>query len=222
MKNVCDAVGHAHEKGIIHRDLKPSNILVTKDGQPHVVDFGLAKASMKEDDDVTISIDGEITGTLAYMSPEQAAGRLDKIGEPTDVYSLGVILHQLLTGRLPHDVSGSRYDVVKRIVEKEVESPRKYDEYIDSDLESLILTALAQELEERYPSAVVLLQDIENYLNGEPLLARSMSATYRIRKRFRKHAKPIAKTLLHVSVVAAIIVVAYCLVSYERRKRKEV
>jgi len=221
MASVSDAIRHAHERGIIHRDLKPSNILVTKDGQPHVVDFGLAKASMKEEDDVTISIDGEVAGTLAYMSPEQAAGRLDKIGEQTDVYSLGVILHQLLTGRFPHDVSGSRYEVIKSIVEEEVESPREYDDSIDSDLESLLLTALAQKPEDRYPSAAVLSQDIKNYLNGEALLARSLSATYRIRKRFRKHAKQIAKTLMLAAVVAAIIVVAYCLVSSERKKRLE-
>ena len=211
MKDVCDAVGYAHDKGIIHRDLKPSNILVAKDGRPHVVDFGLAKASMDEDD-LTISVDGEITGTLAYMSPEQAAGRLNKIGEPTDVYSLGVILHQLLTGHFPHDVSGSRYDVVKRIVEEDVQSPRTYDDSVDSDLESLILTALAQEPEDRYPSAVVLMQDIENYLNREPLLARSMSATYRIRKHVRKHARPIAKSFLFIAIVVASITITYYLV----------
>jgi len=221
MKYVCDAVGYAHEKGIIHRDLKPSNILVTKDGRPHVVDFGLAKASMDEDDEVTISIDGEITGTLAYMSPEQAAGRLDKISEPTDVYSLGVILHQLLTGRLPHDVSGNRYEVVKRIVEEDVQSPRVYDDSVDSDLESLILTALARDPEERYPSAVVLLQDIENYLKREPLLARSMSATYRIRKRFRKHAKRIVRSFLFITTLAVVIAASFYLVNSERKKRYE-
>ena len=221
MRNVCDAVQHAHQRGIIHRDLKPSNILVTKDGQPHVVDFGLAKASVKENDDITISIEGEVTGTLAYMSPEQAAGRINKIGEQTDVYSLGVILYQLLTGRLPHDVSGSRYDVVKRIVEDEVENPRDYDGHIDSDLESLLLTALAKEPEERYPSAAVLLQDIRNYLNGEPLYARSLSATYRIRKRVRKHAKPIAGAFLFLIIIGAIATVSFCLVSSERKKRIE-
>lgn len=222
MKEVCGAIRHAHEQGIIHRDLKPSNILVTKDGKPHVVDFGLAKASMKEEGDVTISIDGEITGTLAYMSPEQAAGRLGQIGEQTDVYSLGVILYQLLTGRLPHDVTGSRYDVIKRIVEGQVESPTDYAEHIDADLESLLLTSLAKEPHERYPSAAVLFQDIGNYLNGEPLFARSLSATYRIRKRVRKHAKPIAVTGLLVTLVAVIIAGSLYLVHSERKKRQSV
>jgi serine/threonine protein kinase len=222
MKEVCDAIRHAHEQGIIHRDLKPSNILVTKDDKPHVVDFGLAKASMKEEGDVTISIDGEITGTLAYMSPEQAAGRLDQIGEQTDVYSLGVILYQLLTGRLPHDVTGSRYDVIKRIVEGQVENPTDYAEHIDADLESLLLTSLAKEPHERYPSATVLFQDIGNYLNGEPLFARSLSATYRIRKRVHKHAKPIAVTSALVTIIAVIIAGSLYLVHSERKRRQSV
>jgi len=219
MKDVCDGIRHAHKQGIIHRDLKPSNILVTKDGKPHIVDFGLAKAFTQEVDDVTISIEGEVAGTLAYMSPEQAAGRTDKISERTDVYSLGVILHELLTGRLPHDVSGSRYDVIKRIVEEDVESPRQDTETIDTDLESLILTALAKEPKDRYPSAGVLLQDIENYLNGEALLARSLSRTYRLRKRIGKYRKPVAAAFGFVGVLCVVIAVALYFIHVERKKR---
>jgi len=215
MKDVCDGVGHAHKHRIVHRDLKPSNILVTKDGRPHIVDFGLAKTFMQEIDDVTISIDGEVAGTLAYMSPEQAAGRTDKISERTDVYSLGVILHELLTGRLPHDVSGSRYDVIKRIVEQDVESPRHDSGSIDADLESIILTALAKEPEDRYPSAGVLLQDIENYLNGEALLARSLSRTYRLRKRIGQYRRPVAVTLGFVGVLCVVIAVALYFIHIE-------
>ena len=221
MMDVCDGVRHAHQRGIIHRDLKPSNILVTQDGQPHIVDFGLAKASMKEEDDLSISIEGEIAGTLAYMSPEQAAGRTDKISERTDVYSLGVILHELLTGRLPHDMSGSRYDVLRRIVEDEVERPSEDSELIDNDLEAVILTALAKEPEDRYPSAAVLRQDIENYLNGEALYARSLSRTYRLRKRIGRYRKPVVATLAVLAPLFAVIAGAVFLVCIEHRKRME-
>jgi len=208
-ERICDAIQHAHKKGIIHRDLKPSNILVTKDGQPHIVDFGLAKTSEKSESDMTISIDGELAGTLAFMAPEQAAGRMDQISVRTDVYSLGVILYRLVTGESPHNLSGSRYDTIKSIVEEDIVAPRELNPAIDADLESLILTALEKEPENRYPSAGVLRQDIRNYLNGEPLLARSMSTTYLIRKGVRKRAKPIAKVVALLLVVVAAIAIAY-------------
>jgi len=220
-ERICDAIQHAHTKGIVHRDLKPSNILITKDGQPHIVDFGLAKASEKSESDLTISIDGELAGTLAYMAPEQAAGRMDQISVRTDVYSLGVILYRLVTGESPHDLSGSRYDTIKNIVEEDIVAPRELNSAIDADLEWLILSALEKEPDNRYPSAGILRQDIRNYLNGEPLLARSMSTTYLIRKGVRKRAKPIAMVLSLAIVLVAIITVAWCLVSSERKKRLE-
>jgi len=218
MKGVCDAICHAHEQGVIHRDLKPSNILVTKDAQPHIVDFGLAKASMKEEDDLTISIEGEVAGTLAYMAPEQAAGRLNKISERTDVYSLGAITYELLTGRLPHDLSGSRYDTIKSIVEEEIRSPRESGQFIGLELEALLMTALAREPEDRYPSAGVFLQDISNYLNGEPLVARSLSRAYLIRKRIGKHSKSAAIVLGFAVVLFAVIAAALYSVNAARQK----
>jgi C-terminal peptidase prc len=221
MYRVADAVRHAHSLGIIHRDLKPSNILVGKDGQPHIVDFGLAKTTAKEDYDLTISVEGEVTGTPAYMAPEQAAGRHEQISERTDVYSLGVILYHLLTGHLPHPMKGGRYDVLKRIVEDEIRDPRQFNEAIDQELEALILTALAKEPEMRYPSAAVLAQDIDNYLKGEPLYARSLSTVYRFKKRMGKHIRPMVMATLIIAVVVATIVVAYFLVSSERKKRLE-
>lgn len=219
MYRVADAVRHAHGLGIIHRDLKPSNILVSEDGQPHVVDFGLAKTTSKEDYDLTISVEGEITGTPAYMAPEQAAGRHEQISERTDVYSLGVILYHLLTGHLPHSMKGGRYDVLKRIIEEEVRDPCQYTETIDQELEALILTALAKDPDLRYPSAAVLAQDLDNYLKGEPLYARSMSAVYRFKKRVGKHVRPMLAAGLVIAIVVTTVAMAYWWVSSERSKR---
>ncbi len=182
MKTICRAVQHAHQNGVIHRDLKPSNIVVTEDGQPYIVDFGLAKNLLESAPDLTVSIDGEAAGTPAYMSPEQAAGHIDKLDTRTDVYSLGVILFTLLTGESPHDLSGSRYQVMRRIAEEQVRRPRKICPKIDKELELLLLKALDNEPDRRYASAGGLAEDIDNYLTGAALLAGPQSSAYQLKK----------------------------------------
>lgn len=203
MHDIAQAVQHAHQRGIIHRDLKPSNILVTTDAEgkpkPILLDFGLAKLidlEQQEADRTEMTQQGQVAGTLAYMAPEQAAGQIDKLDTRTDIYALGVILYQLLTGRLPRDVSGPALDALKRIADNQIDRPRMPRDasttMVDVELESLLLKCLEQEPDERYASAAALADDIEHYLRFEPLSARPATTGYFLRKRIRKHRKPLA------------------------------
>jgi len=222
MQTVCEPVQHAHQRGVIHRDLKPSNILVTADGEPHVLDFGLAKAFSEADSGLTVSVDGEAAGTPAYMSPEQAAGKLDQIDTRTDVYTLGVVLYRLLTGSSPHDLSGTRYEVLRRIAEEEVRRPREITKEVDRELEALLLKALAHDPKDRYPSAGALAQDIENYVSGEPLTARPPTTGYFLRKRIWKYRGRVAIALSLLVVLIGGGVFSYVRIARERtRAQKE-
>ena len=187
MRTICQTVQYAHQNGVIHRDLKPSNIVVSNDGEPFIVDFGLAKNLLEDDLNITVSGDGETPGTPAYMSPEQAAGHTDKLDTRSDVYSLGVILFTLLTGESPHDLSGTRYEVMRRISDEHVIRPRKICPIIDKELELLLLKALDNDPDRRYVSGGELAQDIENYLTGAPLIAGPPTNVYRVRKFVRRH-----------------------------------
>lgn len=205
---VCDAVHFAHQNGVIHRDLKPSNILVPDDGRPRVLDFGLARPIAASGDPVA-TMTGVLTGTLAYMSPEAARGRTGEVGVPSDVYSLGVILYQLITGRFPYEVDGDTLTVLRSIAEAPPlplaealnrREPAAPVATADADLETLAAKALAKEPARRYQSAGDLARDIRHYLADEPLEARRDSALYLLRKTLRRYR-------LGVAVAAAFLLV---------------
>ncbi len=197
---ICDAIHYAHQRGVMHRDLKPSNILIDEASIPKILDFGLARildADLLVDAPATVT--GRIQGTLSYMSPEQARGDNDALDTRTDVYSLGVILYELLTDRLPYDVIGvplpEAVDIISsrtpaRFVQTKHRLPS--DEVIKPDLQTIVLKALEKEPSRRYASASALLEDIQRFLTDQPILARPASTTYLLRKLVLRHQWPSA------------------------------
>jgi serine/threonine-protein kinase len=163
-------VAFAHGRGILHRDLKPSNILIDRDGRPHVADFGLAKRV--DTTDAGLSSSGDIIGTPAYMAPEQAAGGRGRLGPGSDVYGLGAILYQMLTGRPPFQAA-SVLDTLFLVLEQEPLPPRMLNPRADRDLSLIALKCLQKPTDLRYPTADDLADDLEAYLHGEPVSARS-------------------------------------------------
>src|SRR6266498_3627122 len=192
---VARTVYYAHEHGILHRDIKPGNILLDQEGEPHLTDFGLARL-VETEGNVTRTM--EVLGTPSYMAPEQAVGNNARVTGATDVYGLGAVLYQLLTGHQPF-AGGTTFETVRLVLDTEPRQPRLWNPKVDRDLATICLKCLEKDPQHRYSSALALAEDLERWLKHEPIRARRTDLFTRGRKWVRRNP---ATALLVASLVA--------------------
>ncbi len=207
---ICDAVHAAHLRGIIHRDLKPANIRVDQNGEPHVLDFGLAKICDEDGSAAGLltveSKTGQFIGSLAWASPEQLEGRPGDIDIRTDVYALGVVLFHILTERLPYEIGANIREVIENICHADPPAPRSIRAEIDHEAEAIVLKCLGKEKAHRYQSAGEIARDIERYLAGEAIEAKRGSGWYVFSKQIRRHRLAVSIAAVMIAVVSAALV----------------
>lgn len=209
---LAEAVGFAHRNGVIHRDLKPSNVRMDRDGAPHVLDFGLARlvgaAAEADAGELAVTLTGEFMGSLPWSSPEHTLGAPGRVDVRSDVYSIGVMLYQALTGRFPYAVDGPFRDVLETIAQRDATSIRQVRRDLDDEVATIVHTCLEKDPERRYQSADALARDLHNYLAGEPITAKRDSAWYTVKRRLRRYrmATVVASVLCVIAVIGASII----------------
>lgn len=201
VREITDAVAYAHERNIVHRDLKPANVLISNDGRARITDFGLAR---RTDIDRDMTATGQIIGTPSYMSPEQAAGKTDEVGPESDIYSLGAILYFLLTGRPPFQAA-SIVKTLEQVINNEPVSSRLLNPAIDRDLDTVCLKCLEKSPNRRYATARELAEDLQRFLNDEPVAARRVTGVERLWRWGRRN--PRTAGLIGLSALVVLLLV---------------
>ena len=222
---ICEAVNAAHVQGILHRDLKPGNIRVDERGEPHILDFGLAKAVGNGGSSAHTSLvhtaTGQFIGSLPWASPEQAAGSPRNLDLRTDVYSLGILLFHMLTGEFPYKVDGNVRDVVDNILRAEPARPSTLRRDVNDEIETLVLKCLAKEPDRRYQTSGELARDVRRYLTGDHIEAKRDSGWYVLRKLVARHRYASAAAALLAVITVSFAGISYAFYRGESRARED-